>query len=82
MALSSSTLAALIKAKLLANPATGFRAGPGADPFCAAIAEAVIEHITAAAVVTTTFAPGTIQVAGSAAAQANPAPVVGTGSVT
>lgn len=85
MALNPAVLAALIKSKriaalgdALADDAAGLAA---LDADCQAIAEACVEHITAAAVVTTTFAPGTIAVTGTAAAQANPAPVVGTGSV-
>ncbi len=77
--LSATALAALIKAKLTANPATGFTPDhAGADPFCAAIAEAVVEHILAAAVAT--VPPGvavSVAVVGAAGTGATTAPGVG-----
>lgn len=82
MALSAPTLASLIKAKLSANPATGFDAGSAAaDPFCTAIAEAVVEHILAAAVVT--IPPGVaVATAGTAAAQTGATTAPGVGAIT
>lgn len=82
----ASALAPVIKAKLLADPrtkATDDAALPeekkSLTPFCQAVAEAVAEvllpHIVANAVVTMPIA--SIQVAGTAAAQANPAPCLG-----
>jgi hypothetical protein len=71
MALNATTLAALIKANLAAEPSTGFKADdPGADPFCEAIAAAVVQHILSSAVVNVS---GVIAGTGGGAA-----PVVGT----
>lgn len=78
MPLNSATLAAAIKAKRLAALGGAVQDGPELDADCRAIAEAVVEHVTAFAVVT--FPPGAIVVAGSATTQTNPAPVTG-GSV-
>lgn len=52
MALNATTLAAAIKAKLLAD--CGAVDDTPLDEFCDAIAEAVVDHITANAVVSVT----------------------------
>jgi hypothetical protein len=72
MALSSSALSALIRSKLLADPATGIVDNAALAPFCDAIAQAVIEHVTAAAVVMPTLL----------VAPSGGGPVTGTGVVT
>lgn len=59
MALNAGTLAAAIQAKLIANPASGALPGPALDALCSAIAEAVIEHIVASAVLVTACPAGT-----------------------
>jgi hypothetical protein len=52
MALNAPALAALIQAKIIANPAVGGIPGPGLDGLCNAIAQAVVEHITSSASLT------------------------------
>lgn len=52
MALNATTLAALIKANILANPAIGGQAGAALDGLCSAIAAAVVTHIQSVAAVT------------------------------
>lgn len=72
-------LSALIRTKALANPDTTCVDGEALEAFCAMIAEAVVEHVVAAAVVT--IPPGVpVATAGGPAAQtgATTAPAVGT----
>lgn len=57
MATNAVTLAALIRTKLLADPATQAVDNPALTAFCAAIASAVLEHLTAAAEVVPMVAP-------------------------
>lgn len=70
MALSAVTLAGLIKTKCLAAPLTGVTDTPAVDAFFLAIAQAVVEHVTAAGVVTV---PAGVPVSGGATS----APAVG-----
>jgi hypothetical protein len=72
MALSASTLSALMRAKLLAAPDTNATDGEALTAMCDALAEAVVEHVTAAAVVVPTLL----------VAPLGGGPVTGTGSVT
>jgi hypothetical protein len=80
MALNASTLAALIKSKLLADAANSKAVDNAAlTSLCSCVAQACVEHIVAAAVVT--IPPGVaVATAGSAVAQtgATTAPGVGT----
>ena len=81
MPLNPTALSALIKSKRLAalGAAAVDNAAMVAD--CNAIAEAVVEHVTAAAVVTTP--PGvTVATTGTAAAQAGATTAPGVGSIT
>lgn len=81
MALNPTVLSALIKAKRLAalGPAGVNNAAMTAD--CDAIAQAVIEHILAVAVVT--VPPGVaVATAGSAAAQTGATVAPGVGAIT
>lgn len=82
MALNATTLAALIKANLAADPATGFDPeSPAADPYCNAIAAAVVQHIISSAVVT--IPPGVaVATAGTAAAQVGATTAPGIGAIT
>lgn len=78
MALSASVLSALAKSKLLANEDAQAVDCEALDALCAAFAEAVVEHVVAAGVVT--IAPGVpVATAGTAAAQtgATTAPAIG-----
>lgn len=80
MALNPTTLAALIKSKRVAALgdalASGEAASEALDADCQAIAEAVIEHIAALAVVT--VPPGVaVQVAPATGTGATIAPAVG-----
>jgi hypothetical protein len=79
VALSASVLSAAIRVKLLTPPnAAQVQDTPGLTALCDAIAEACVEHILAAAVVT--IPPGVpVATAGTAAAQtgATTAPAVG-----
>lgn len=78
MALSASVLSALAKSKLLANEDAQAVDCEALDALCTAIAEAVVEHVVAAGVVT--IAPGVpVATAGTAAAQtgATTAPAIG-----
>lgn len=79
MALSATALAALAKSKLLADSDSQAVDNPALAALCKAFAEATVEHIIAAAVVT--IPPGVaVATAGTAAAQtgATTAPGVGT----
>lgn len=79
MALSASVLAGLIESKALGNPDTLAVEGEALTAFCSMIAEAVVEHIVAAAVVT--VPPGVaVATTGTALAQtgATTAPGIGT----
>jgi hypothetical protein len=49
MALNATALSALIKANLLANPASMAKDNPALDAMCSAIAAAVVQHIQSAA---------------------------------
>ncbi len=71
MALSPTILASLLKSKLLADGDSAAVDNPALEALCKAVAEACVEHIIAAAVVT--VAPG-ITIAGTGG---GPAPVVG-----
>jgi hypothetical protein len=72
MALSESTLSAAIKANLLAAPAAGAVDNAALTALCDAVAAAVVDHITAAAVVLPTLL----------VAPSGGGPVTGTGEVT
>ena len=76
MALSATTLAGLIKSKLLADGDSAAVDNEALTALCACIAEACVEHITAAAVVTVP-ALGLISPGGM-----TPAPVTGTATGT
>lgn len=54
MALNPVTLAGLIQAQMIANPACGAVPGPALDALCLAIATAVVTHLTTSGVVTGT----------------------------
>lgn len=78
MALSATVLSGLVRAKVLANPDVQGVDGDALTGLCDAIAQAVVEHVVAAAVVT--IPPGVpVATAGTAAAQtgATTAPAVG-----
>lgn len=77
MALSSTTLANLIKSKLLADATTHAVDNAALDAFCRCIAEAVIEHLTAAA--TVTLNPGAVAVGAMGGGPG--VPVTGTGTI-
>jgi anti-sigma factor RsiW len=77
MPLSSTVLAASIKAKRLAALGDAVADGPELDADCQAIAEAVVEHIVAAALVTIP-AGVAVQVAVPAGTGATIAPGIGT----
>ncbi len=73
MALSASTLATLMRSKLLADASTQAQDNAALTAMCDAIAEAVVEHVVAAGVVLPTALlapPGTLG-----------GPVTGTGSI-
>lgn len=70
MALSSTVLSAAMRAAMLADPDVGAVDGPALTALCDAIAETVVAHITANAVVL----PGTFSNSGG--------PVVGAGVIT
>ena len=63
MALNAATLATLMRANLLAAPASGATDNPALTAMCTAIANAVVAHVQAAAAVTVVTAcpagPGT-----------------------
>jgi hypothetical protein len=82
VALSASTLSELIKSKLLAAAADSKAVDNAAlTSLCDCIAQACVEHIVAAAVVT--VAPGiAVATAGSAAAQTGATTAPGTGTVS
>ena len=73
MALSSTVLAGLVRAKLLADADAHAVDNVALTALCKAVAEAVVEHVTAAAVVTVTVAT-----TGTAVAQTG----TGTGTVS
>lgn len=78
MALSASVLASALEAALLAEPDCGAVEGDALTALCNAIADAVVAHIVANAVVT--IPPGVpVATTGTAAAQtgATTAPAVG-----
>lgn len=77
MALSSSTLASLIRTKLLANPDTHAVDNPALTAFCTCIAEAVVEHVVANGVVT--LQPSSVAVGAMGGGPG--VPVTGTGSI-
>lgn len=72
MALSASGLSAALKAKLLANGATLAQDSSALQALCDEIAAAVVEHVTANAVVIPTLL----------VAPSGGGPVTGTGSIT
>ena len=51
MALNAATLSTLIRANLLASPASGAQDNPALTALCDAIAQAVVQHITTSATV-------------------------------
>jgi hypothetical protein len=55
MALSASTLSAAMRAALLSNPDTGATDGEALTAMCDAIADAVVAHVVASAVVVPTL---------------------------
>lgn len=78
MAMSSPTLSALIKTKIKATSTVADDAE--LTKFCDAVAAAVVEHITAAAVVT--VASGiAVSTTGSAVAQTGATTAPGTGTI-
>lgn len=80
MALNPTSLSAAIKSAVLADEHV--RDNASLQTLCDAIAQAVVAHITSSAVVAVTMPALSIQVAGSPSAQSNPAPCVGTGTIT
>lgn len=82
MALNASTLGALIKSKLLADAGNSKAVDNAAlTALCNCIAQACVEHIIAAAVVT--IPPGvTVATTGTAAAQAGATTAPGVGTVS
>jgi hypothetical protein len=72
MALSATVLSAAMRAKLLAAPDVSAVDDEGLTAMCDALAEAVVEHVTAAAVVLPVLL----------VAPPGGGPVTGTGSVT
>lgn len=82
MALNSAILSALIRSKALANAEqTKAVDGPELTAFCNMIAQAVVEHIVAAAVVT--VPPGVaVATTGTAAAQTGATTAPGVGAIT
>lgn len=81
MALNASTLGALIKSKLLADANSKAVNNPALTALCNCIAQACVEHIVAAAVVT--VPPGVaVATTGTAAAQAGATTAPGVGTVS
>lgn len=81
MALSSAVLSAAMRAALLADPGIQAIDGPALTKLCDAIAEAVVAHITGAAVVT--IPPGVpVATTGTAAAQAGATTAPAVGEIT
>ena len=81
MALNSATLSALIKSKRLAALGAAVVNNAALTADCTAIAEAVIEHITALGVVTVP-AGVTVATTGTATAQAGATTAPGVGALT
>lgn len=77
VALSSSTLSGLIRTKLLAAPSNGPLDNAALTVLCDAVAQAVVEHVLAAAVVNVTV--NTITACGSGAGTGSGS---GTGAIT
>lgn len=69
MALSASVLSSLMKANLLANPATQAQDNAALTAMCDALAAAVVAHITSA---------GVVNAVGTAPPGGGPVAVVGT----
>lgn len=82
MALNATTLSGLIKSKLLAAAATSKAVDNAAlTSLCDCIAQACVEHIVSAAVVT--IPPGVaVATTGTAAAQTGATTAPGVGSIT
>jgi hypothetical protein len=81
MALNASTLGALIKSKLLADANSKAVNNAALTALCNCIAQACVEHIVAAAVVT--IPPGVaVATTGTAAAQAGATTAPGVGTVS
>lgn len=80
MALSASVLSGLIRSKLLADGDSAAVDNDALTALCDCIAEACVEHIVAAAVVT--VAPGiAVATAGGPAAQTGATTAPGTGTI-
>jgi hypothetical protein len=81
MALSASVLSAALRARLLADADIQARDSESLTAYCDAIAAVVVEHITAAAVVT--IPPGVpVATTGTAAAQAGATTAPAVGAIT
>ncbi len=81
MALNPGALSSSLRAAMLASPAIQAIDGPGLTALCDAIANAVVSHITASAVVT--VAPGIpVTTAGTAAAQTGATTAPGSGTIS
>lgn len=81
MALSASALGSLLVSKMSAGQ--DVKDPAALESFATALAEAIVEHITAAAEVTVTIPPSSINTTGSAAAQSGPpAPVDVEGTIS